>query len=151
MISVLLWAKLELLVQFSAYFHMYEWSWKHYFKPNFKVRIMASDKKKQTGPRCFLLHLWMFYYIKQRLKMTDLVEKLKLLYKCIMLRHVIFGVVYKSRDSQTWRQMKSDQLIVFNWLMQLILKLLIESLITADSLMFNSCCMCCSEYVLFIL
>ncbi len=45
MISVLLWAKLELLVQFSAYFHMYEWSWKHYFKPNFKVRIMASDKK----------------------------------------------------------------------------------------------------------
>ncbi len=44
------------------------------FKPNFKDRIMASDKKMQTGPRCFLLHQWMFYYIKQQLKMTDLVK-----------------------------------------------------------------------------
>ncbi len=48
MLTILLWARLQLYVHFSAHFHMYEWFWRHYsvHNPVFKVRIMASDKKK---------------------------------------------------------------------------------------------------------
>ncbi len=43
MIPVFLWARLQLLIQFSANFHMYEWFWIHFLMPNSDLHSFVDN------------------------------------------------------------------------------------------------------------
>lgn len=62
MTYIFLCVRLQLFVQFLTDFHMHEWFWKLFYA-YFKILIMSSDRRKCKYDRCFLLDLWVFYYI----------------------------------------------------------------------------------------